>query len=77
MSDYEQKRMKAYTNRRSLMDLGMGIVYSLMGLFFIFKDMMGVMMDFPEAPFSYIFGALCLLYGGFRIYRGIKKNYFN
>lgn len=77
MSDYEQKRMKAYTNRRSLMDLGMGIVYSLMGIFFIFKDKMGVMVDFPEPPFSYIFGALCLLYGGFRIYRGIKKNYFN
>ncbi len=22
------------------------------------------------------FGAVCMLYGGFRIYRGYKKNYF-
>lgn len=76
MEDLEEKRMKAYANRRSLMDLGMGLIYSGMGIFFLLKDQLGVVMDFPPKPFNYIFGGLCLLYGAFRIYRGIKKNYF-
>lgn len=76
MDDYEQKRLKAYANRRSLMDLGMGLIYAGMGGFFVLKDVFGVAIDFPPRPFNYVFGGLCLLYGGFRIYRGLKKNYF-
>jgi len=76
-NDLEEKRRKAYLNRRSLMDLGMGIIYAGMGGFFLLYDLFGVDMEFPPKPFSYIFGALCVLYGGFRIYRGVKKNYFN
>ncbi len=76
MEDLEQKRMKAYSNRRSLMDLGMGLIYSGMGLFFLLKEVFGFAIDFPPRPFNYIFGGLCLLYGAFRIYRGVKKNYF-
>jgi hypothetical protein len=76
-TDYEEKRRKAYVNRRSLMDFGMGILYAVMGGFFILSETFGIYMEFPPKPFSYIFGALCLVYGGFRIYRGIKKNYFN
>jgi hypothetical protein len=74
--DFEQKRMRAYSNRRSIMDIGMGLIYTAMGLFFLLKERFGVNIEFPPRPFSYIFGALCLLYGGFRIYRGVKKNYF-
>ena len=75
-NDYEEKRARAYTNRRAIMDLGMGIIYSGMGIFFLFKEQFGVVLDFPPEPFNYVFGGLCLLYGGFRIYRGVKKNYF-
>lgn len=74
-NDYEEKRKRAYANRRSLMDLGMGIIYAVVGGFLFLADRFG--MEFPTKPFSYIFGALCLVYGGFRIYRGLKRNYFN
>ncbi len=74
--DLEQKKMRQLANRRSIMDLGMGIIYTGMGIFFAFKEEFGVQLDFPPTPFNYLFGGLCLLYGGFRIYRGIKKNYF-
>jgi hypothetical protein len=74
--DPEQKRMKAYANRRSIMDLGMGFIYSVAGGFFLLSEKFGIQMQFPAKPFSYIFGGLCLVYGIFRIYRGIKKNYF-
>ncbi len=75
--DNEEKRARTYANRRSIMDLGMGIIYAGMGAFFVFKEFLGVNFNFPEAPWNYVFGGLCLLYGGFRIYRGTKKNYFN
>lgn len=76
MDDLELKRRRAYSNRRSIMDLGMGFIYSAMGVFFLLSRQLGVNIDFPPRPFNYIFGALCLIYGGFRIYRGFKKNYF-
>jgi hypothetical protein len=28
-----------------------------------------------DQSFRYMFGGICLLYGGFRLYRGLKKNY--
>ena len=28
-----------------------------------------------DAMFRYLFGGICLLYGGFRLYRGIKHQY--
>jgi uncharacterized membrane protein len=28
-----------------------------------------------DAEFRYIFGGMCLLYGGFRLYRGFKQDY--
>ncbi len=34
-------------NRRSLMDLGMGIIYAVMGLFFGFSGFFGFDMEFP------------------------------
>jgi len=76
MDDLEIKRRRAYSNRRSIMDIGMGFIYAAMGGFFLLSKQLGVNIDFPPSPFNYIFGALCLLYGGFRIYRGFKKNYF-
>ncbi|WEK36197.1 MAG: hypothetical protein P0Y53_01675 [Candidatus Pseudobacter hemicellulosilyticus] len=79
-TDFEDKmkdnRMQAYSNRRALMDIGMGIIYLVVGGFIALKDHLGTNIDFPSPPFSYIFGGLCLLYGGFRIYRGARKNYF-
>lgn len=72
----EATKRKAIISRRRVADFGMGLIYSAMGIFFLFSDKMGVELEFPAKPFSYIFGGLCLLYGGFRIYRGYKKNYF-
>lgn len=77
ITDSEEKRRRAYTNRRSAMDLGMGIIYAVFGGFFGFSEFFGRPMEFLPKPFSYIFGTICLIYGGFRIYRGIRRNYFN
>jgi hypothetical protein len=73
--DFEEKKQRAYVNRRSIMDLGMGIIYTTMGLLMVFASKVGLDAVF-SAPFNYIFGGICLLYGGFRIYRGIRRNYY-
>ena len=75
-SDLDDKKRRAYVNRRAISDLGMGVIYAGVGGFFIVSGILGMEIEFPPKPFSYIFGALCMLYGGFRIYRGIKKNYY-
>ena len=76
MDDRELKRRRAYANRRSIMDIGMGIIYGGVGLVIAFADKFGLNLDFPPKPFSYIFGGLCLLYAGFRIYRGGAEKLF-
>ena len=76
-TEYDDKKMRAYANRRAIMDLGMGILWAAMGVFLMISKKVGVELEFLPSPYTYLFGGLCLLYGGFRIYRGIKKNYFN
>jgi hypothetical protein len=76
-SDFERRKVSAYTSRRSLMDYGMGFIYLALGGFFLLSKQFGYELAFPQPPFSYIFGGLCVLYGLFRIYRGYKKNYIN
>lgn len=71
----EEKKMRAYATRRAIMDIGMGLIYLGVGVFFAFSAQLGMEIVFPS-PFSYIFGGICIVYGGFRIYRGFRKNYF-
>jgi hypothetical protein len=73
--DYEDRKQRAYVNRRSITDLGMGIIYTGMSLLMFFASKVGLDAVF-SAPFNYVFGGICLLYGGFRIYRGVRRNYY-
>lgn len=74
-TDFDEKRMQAHSSRRSIMDYGMGIIIAGFGVFFAIADKFGI--NFSIDPIlKYAFAGLCLLYGGFRIYRGYKKNYF-
>ena len=72
--DFDEKKQRDYINRRAIMDLGMGLIYSGMAVVMFFAEKFGLGAVF-SAPFNYIFGGLCLLYGGFRVYRGIKRDY--
>lgn len=74
--DYEDKKMRAYSNRRAIMDYGMGVLYIAAGGFVVLANKLGYELNFLPVPYSYVFGGLFLIYGIFRIYRGYKKNYF-
>lgn len=74
-TDFDEKRRKAYSARRAVMDYGMGITIAAFGVFFLAAPYLGVTFSI-DPLMQYFFAGLCLLYGGFRMYRGYKKNYY-
>jgi len=69
-------RSKNYILMRMLMDIGMGFIYIGMALFILLAPRFGLTSSIFDPPFNYFFAGICIAYGIFRIYRGVKKNYF-
>jgi hypothetical protein len=76
--EYEKKKRKQIAMMRSLLDYGMGFIILILGLFFFFRNKFNISINesFPPNNIDKMFGAVCILYGGWRIYRGYKKKYF-
>lgn len=76
--DYEKKKRKQISLMKSLLDYGMGILILLAGLFFFFRQKLKLEINerFTPDALDKIFGAICIVYGVWRIYRGYKKKYF-
>lgn len=70
-----ERRRKNYILRRSLLDYGMGIVILGVGVVVLFAEKFGFAIAIDDLM-RYLFVGLCVLYGGFRIYRGYAKQYF-
>jgi len=70
------QRDKNYIRMRSMMDFGMGTLWTGMGVFLFFSKQFksGLELRYDDGTLK-VFGAVCAAYGLFRIYRGIKKNY--
>ena len=70
-------REKSYLRMRSIMDFGMGLLWTGMGVFIIFiKEFSSDLAEKYDSTAFKIFGAVCIIYGLFRVYRGYKKKYF-
>lgn len=78
IEEYEKQKRKQVTFRRALVDYSIGLMITAMGIFFLLRDKFDLQFNerFPPNDIDKIFGVICLLYGGWRIYRGYKKNYF-
>ncbi|HTD95179.1 MAG TPA: hypothetical protein VK644_15240 [Chitinophagaceae bacterium] len=76
--DYEKRKKKQISYMRAILDYGMGIAIVGLGLFFFFRNKFDMSFNavYPPNNMDKIFGAICIAYGGWRIYRGYKKNYF-
>jgi len=70
------KREKGYIQMRAILDFGMGLMIFGFGVFFFISPKIGFNFNIDNY-FRYFFGGLCVLYGGWRVYRGYKKNYFH
>ena len=81
LEEFEKEEMnerdKGYLRMRSIMDYGMGLLWMAMGVFMIFIKRFNTDLaeKYGDSTFK-IFGAVCIIYGLFRIYRGYKKKYF-
>ncbi len=75
-NDLRDSRNKKHATMRAIMDYGMGVLYLAVAFLMFFADKIGFDWIGFDKIFRYIFGAICLLYGGFRIYRGYRKDYF-
>ncbi len=75
--DSLSRRDKGFIRMRSIMDYGMGLMWTGMGIFLVFIKLFnsGLESRFDD-PAMKTFGGICILYGAFRIYRGYKKNYW-
>ena len=69
-------KTKRYIGMKSIMDLGMGIIYIGVGIFIFFAKKFHFQNEFTDSIIGKGFSCLVILYGGWRLYRGIKKDYF-
>ncbi len=73
--DNSDPKTKRYILRRSIMDLGMGLIYIAIGFVILFAKKIGLNNDFADSTWGKLFAGLFILYGLWRLYRGIKKDY--
>lgn len=78
IDEYEQKRKKDLKRVRSLVDYVMGALFLALGIFFFIRYQKNIYLKYIGSPdaLDIVLGVLFVLYGGWRIYRGYKKNYF-
>lgn len=78
IEEYEKQKRKRLALRRSLADYVVGAIIVFVGAFFLLRHLLKLDFNenFPPNNMDKLFGVICLLYGGWRIYRGYKKNYF-
>ena len=73
--DNTDPKTKRYILMKSIMDLGMGLIYIGVGIMILFANKIGLSNEFVESTLGRIFAGLVMLYGVWRVYRGIKKDY--
>jgi hypothetical protein len=79
LEEFEERpdlKTKRYIGMKSIMDLGMGIIYVGVGALILFASKINFHNEFVDSTIGKIFAGLVIFYGGWRIYRGIKKDYF-
>jgi len=75
--DYQREQRKKAAQMRSVLDFTMGGLLVIFGIYFLVYSRLGInFFNRKPSPIDYFLGALFVLYGSWRIYRGYKKNYY-
>ncbi len=76
-NEFRAKEKKSYNLMRMSYDLTIAVLLLGMAVIMLFADKLGIeqLSGKDNEFFRYFFGAICLLYGGFRVYRGFKRDY--
>ncbi|MEI6584922.1 MAG: hypothetical protein WCL56_02505 [Sediminibacterium sp.] len=73
---FRDKQQKSFTLMRMTYDLAMAVLILGMAVVMLFSERLKIdQISSIDATFRYLFGGICILYGGFRLYRGIKRDY--
>jgi len=72
----EERRRKTYSLRRAILDYGMGVIITGIGIVLLLAPRLHIALTIGDTG-RYLFACLFLVYGIFRIYRGSRKNYFD
>lgn len=70
------RKTRRYILMRSITDFGMGFLYVAIGMVIFFARQFNFQNVFMMSIPAKFFAALAIIYGAWRIYRGIKKNYY-
>lgn len=77
IEEFQDKQRKQRSRVRSVVDYSMGSIFLLVGIYFLVYDKLGLtLLEREPSSIDYFIGSIFVLYGGWRIYRGYKKNYF-
>jgi hypothetical protein len=77
IEEFQEKQRKQKSKVRSTVDYSMGSVFLLLGIYFLVYEKLGLtLLEREPSSIDYFIGVMFVLYGGWRIYRGYKKNYF-
>ncbi len=74
--DTPDTKTKRYILMKSISDFGMGFLYIGVGVIIFFAKEFHLNNDFTGSVTGKIFAIMIFIYGSWRIYRGIKKDYF-
>ena len=69
-------KTKRYVLMKSITDFGMGFIYIGVGILIFFAKQFHLYNNFTDSTAAKIFAVLVIIYGAWRIYRGVKKEYF-
>jgi hypothetical protein len=73
-NNYRERSNKSYFYFRLLYDITMAILFLSMAIAMFLMDRFKLDLAIAEDKgFRYFFGTICLIYGIFRLYRGIKQ----
>jgi hypothetical protein len=72
-NEFEQKKDRQQSRIKSFYNMGMGILWLVVGIFFLSHKRFGMEGAF-DPLLANIFGGSCVLYGLFRLWRGFKSN---
>lgn len=77
LEEYQEEQRRKASRVRSVMDFTMGVILIVAGLYFLLYRQLGVnLFNREPSDIDYLLGALFVLYGSWRIYRGYKKDYY-
>ena len=73
--EFREKQKKSYNIMRMSYDFTIAVLLLGMAVIMLFAEKLGIeqLAGKDNEFFRYFFGGLCLLYGGFRVYRGFQR----